>query len=123
MKGIILFGHGSRNPEWARPFHAIRAAVLARSPQTPVALGFLEAMRPTLDEAMDTLVTEGATTINIVPIFLATGSHIAKDLPQLAAAAMDRHPGVTINIAAPAGEVVSVIEAMASYASSDFWSD
>ena len=115
-KGIVLFGHGSRNPEWAKPFHAIRDAMLSKVPAVPVALGFLEAMRPTLDEAIDSLVAGGVTAIDIVPIFLATGSHITKDLPQLAAIAMDRHPGIVITIAEPAGESPSVICAMADYA-------
>lgn len=116
MKGIVLFGHGARNPEWAKPFHAIRDALLIRAPETPVALGFLEAMRPTLNEAVDSLVSAGADHICIVPIFLATGAHITKDLPLLAAAAMDRHPGISIEIAMPAGESTLVIDAMAAYA-------
>ena len=116
MIGVILFGHGARNPEWAKPFHAIRDTLFVRAPETPVALGFLEAMRPTLNEAVDSLVAVGVDQIQIVPIFLATGAHIAKDLPRLAAAAMDRHPGINIEIAAPAGESALVIEAMAAYA-------
>ena len=116
MKGIILFGHGSRNPEWAKPLHAIRDAILARVPAQLVALAFLETMRPTLDEAIDGLVKSGATEIDIVPIFLATGGHIAKDLPQLAVAAMERHPGIAITVAMAAGESSLVIEAMAEYA-------
>jgi sirohydrochlorin cobaltochelatase len=116
MKGIVLFGHGARNPEWAKPFHAIRDELSARAPQIPVALGFLESMRPTLDEAIDSLAESGVTEVNIVPIFLATGAHIARDLPQLAAAAMDRHPGMTITIAIPAGESAQVVAAMAEYA-------
>ena len=116
MRGIVLFGHGSRSPDWAKPFHAIRRAIMVRSPAMPVALGFLEAMRPTLDEAIDSLAAQGATEVDIVPIFLATGGHIAGDLPRLAAGAMDRHPGVVIRVAAPAGEASSVIEAMADYA-------
>jgi sirohydrochlorin ferrochelatase len=30
MKGILLYGHGARNPEWAQPFHRIREAIKAR---------------------------------------------------------------------------------------------
>lgn len=116
MKGLVLFGHGSRNSDWAQPFHAIREVIRSRSPGTPVALAFLESMRPTLDEAIDELVKHGAIEIDIVPIFLATGGHIAKDLPQLAANAMERHPGVAIAIALPAGESSLVIDAMAVYA-------
>ena len=116
MKGIVLFGHGARNPEWAEPFHSIRDAMLKREPDAMVELGFLEAMQPTLDQAIDALVARGATNIAIVPIFIATGGHIARDLPQLAAAAMDRHSHVEVTIAAPVGQAVTIIEAMADYA-------
>ena len=114
--GIILFGHGARNPEWAEPFHRIRKAILRDAPQTPVALGFLELMRPSLDEAVDSLVARGVSHIRIVPIFMAAGSHVRKDLPQLAADAMDRHPGLRIELAAPVGEADGVIDAMAAHA-------
>ena len=116
MKGILLFGHGARNPEWAQPFHRIRDAILAREPEALVAPGFLELMRPSFDEGVDCLVRQGATQIVVVPIFMAAGSHIKKDLPQLAANAMDRHAGLTIELAAPVGEAGTVLAAMADYA-------
>lgn len=116
MKAVILFGHGARNPEWAEPFHRIRAAMLARAPAVPVALGFLELMQPSLEQAIDDLVRNGADDIAIVPIFMAAGSHVKKDLPRMAADAMARHAGVRIGIAAPVGEAADVIEAMATYA-------
>jgi sirohydrochlorin cobaltochelatase len=52
----------------------------------------------------------------VVPIFMAAGSHVKKDLPRLAADAMDRHMGLEIELAAPVGEVESVLAAMADYA-------
>ena len=115
-KAVILFGHGARNPEWAEPFHRIRAAMLAKEPSVPVVLGFLELMQPSLEEAIDQLVKDGADELVIVPIFMAAGSHVKKDLPQLAANAMDRHAGLTITLAPPVGEAVPVIDAMAAYA-------
>ncbi|MCE9568787.1 MAG: CbiX/SirB N-terminal domain-containing protein, partial [Rhodocyclales bacterium] len=69
MRGILLFGHGARNPEWARPFHRIRDAILAREPATLVEPGFLELSRPSFDESVDCLVRQGATEIVVVPIF------------------------------------------------------
>jgi sirohydrochlorin cobaltochelatase len=93
MKGILLYGHGARNPEWAQPFHRIREAIKARDPRTLVEPGFLELMRPTFDEGVNCLVEQGATKIIVVPIFMAAGSHVKKDLPRLAADAMDRHEG------------------------------
>lgn len=116
MKGIILFGHGARNPGWAAPFHRIRDSILARQPDARVEMGFLELMRPTLDEGIDCLVAQGASEIVIVPIFMAAGSHIKKDLPLMAASAMDRHPTLAITLADPVGEVAEVVGAMADYA-------
>ncbi|OHC65089.1 MAG: hypothetical protein A3H93_11240 [Rhodocyclales bacterium RIFCSPLOWO2_02_FULL_63_24] len=116
MKAILLYGHGARNPEWAQPFHRIRAAIKARDPKALVEPGFLELLRPSFDEGVATLVAQGATEIVVVPIFMAAGSHVKKDLPQLAANAMDRHPGLVIELAAPVGEAASVLAAMADYA-------
>ena len=116
MKGILLFGHGARNPEWAQPFHRIRDAILARQPEALVEPGFLELLRPTFDGGVDCLVCHGATEIVVVPIFMAAGSHVKKDLPRMAADAMDRHAGLAISLAAPVGEAAPVLAAMADYA-------
>lgn len=116
MKGILLFGHGARNPEWAQPFHLVRDAILAREPAALVEPGFLELMRPSFDEGIERLVQQGASEIVIVPIFMAAGSHVRKDLPRMAADAMDRHAGLVIALAAPVGEAAPVLAAMADYA-------
>lgn len=115
-RAVILFGHGARNAEWAEPFHRIRAAMEAAAPEVPVALAFLELMRPSLDESIESLAGAGAKEITIVPVFVAGGSHVKKDLPRMAADAMDRYPGVVIGIAPPVGEAEPVIAAMAAYA-------
>ena len=116
MKGILLLGHGARNPDWAAPFHRIREAILERQPEALVETGFLELMRPTLDEAIDALVVRGVRHMVIVPIFMSAGVHIRKDLPLLAAAAMERHRQLSISLADPVGEAPEVIGAMANYA-------
>ena len=116
MKAILLYGHGARNPEWAEPFHRIRATIKLRDPKALVEPGFLELMRPSFDEGVACLVDQGATEIVVVPIFMAAGSHVKKDLPQMAANAMDRHVGLAIALAAPVGEAEPVLAAMADYA-------
>lgn len=116
MKAILLYGHGARNPEWAQPFQRIRDAIKLRDPRALVEPGFLELMRPSFEEGVACLVDQGATRIVVVPIFMAAGSHVKKDLPRLAADAMDRHAGLLIELAAPVGEVDSVLAAMADHA-------
>jgi sirohydrochlorin cobaltochelatase len=116
MKGIILFGHGSRTAEYIRPFERIRDAIAAQQPDAMVELGFLELTQPSLDESIECLVRRGVTEISVVPIFIGPGRHVLKDLPHLAANAMDRHPALKISLAAPVGEAQEVIDAMAKFA-------
>jgi len=116
MKGIILFGHGSRTAEYVKPFERIRDAMAVQQAGAVVELGFLELTRPSLDESIEDLVKRGVTEISVVPIFIGPGRHVLKDLPQIAANAMDRHPALEITLAAPVGEAQEVIDAMAKFA-------
>jgi len=116
VKGIILFGHGSRTAEYVKPFERIRDTMAAQQPEAMVELGFLELTRPSFDESIECLVKRGVTEIAVVPIFIGPGRHVLKDLPQLAANAMDRFPGLEISLASPVGEAQEVIDAMAKFA-------
>jgi len=116
MKAIILFAHGARNPDWAQPILAIRAAMLARRPGVRVEAAFLEFILPQLPETIDTLVAEGCRDIAIVPMFMAQTGHTKRDLPALLDAARERHADLVIRVATPIGEAVSVVAAIADYA-------
>ena len=116
MKGIILFGHGARNPEYIEPFKRIRASVERSAPGTLVEIGFLELTQPPLEDAVACLVARGAQAVKVVPIFFAPGKHVLKDLPQRLGDAIDHFPGVEFEVAACVGEIDAVIEAMAAHA-------
>ena len=115
---IVLFGHGARDPEWAGPMRRIRDAVLARADAPRVELAFLEFMSPTLPEAIASLAAAGARRVAVVPIFLAQGGHLKRDLPVLLEEARSAHPGCEITLATAAGEAEPVVGAMADYAAS-----
>jgi sirohydrochlorin cobaltochelatase len=115
-QGILLFGHGARNPEYAEPFLRIKATMQARDPQARIEIGFLELQQPTFEEAVDALVRQAVDDIRIVPIFFAPGRHVLKDLPERAAAVLDRYPDLKLEVADAVGMVPTVIEAMAEYA-------
>ena len=109
-QGIVLFAHGSRDAEWARPFERV-AAALSKRKEFLVKIAYLELMRPSLDEALADLVAGGVGAIRIVPMFLGMGGHVREDLPRLVAAA---NPPVKVTIDPPIGEQASVIEAIAA---------
>ena len=113
MKGLVLFAHGSRDREWARPFEQL-AATLSRRTDAAVRLAYLELMPPSLGDAIGALVADGVKSVRIVPVFLGPGGHTKQDLPRLAAAACARHPDTEIIVEPPIGEQPSVIEAIAT---------
>lgn len=113
---VVLFGHGARDPEWARPMQRIRACMLVEPDAPRVELAFLEFMQPDLSTAVADLVAEDVDRIAIVPVFLAQGGHLKRDLPLLLEEIRQRHPGCTISLARAAGEAERVIAAMAGYA-------
>ena len=112
-RGLLLFAHGARDPNWARPFDAIAERVRSAAPSTPVALGFLEFMMPSLAEAAEQLIDAGCNSIHVVPLFLGAGGHVRKDLPELLGRLALRHPHVKFQLHAAIGEVDEVVEAMA----------
>ncbi len=113
--GLILFGHGARDPRWAEPFERLRDRVAARRADVPVTLAYLEIMKPDLDAAADALVVEGCRHLAIVPIFFGQGAHLRRDLPEKVDALRLRLPDIEIVVAGAAGEDDDVLAAIADY--------
>ena len=111
--GIVLFAHGSRDAQWARPFEQLAAAVSAKV-EASVKLAYLELMQPSLDEAITALAREGAMAIRVVPVFLGPGGHVSQDLPKLIASIRRQHPALDISLDPPIGEQPAVIDAIAA---------
>ena len=107
-KAVILFAHGSRDPQWARPFERIAEELQRRLPDTAVRVAYLETMRPTLAEAVAAL--GGVDAIRVVPLFLGQGGHVKEDLPRIVSALQD--PRITL--APPIGEDPAIVEAIAT---------
>ena len=115
MHGIVLFAHGARDPEWARPFEAIRDRIRAARPECPIELAYLEIMQPTLDEAVARLVDEGAAAITVFPLFMAQGGHLKQDLPRIVADIRIQRPHVPIALESAIGDVPELLEAIAAW--------
>lgn len=115
MRGIVLFAHGAHDPEWARPFEAIRDTMRKQRPEYPIQLAYLEMMSPTLDEAVDSLVSQGASAITVFPLFMAQGGHLKNDLPLILDAMRAAHPHIPISLESAIGEVPEIIGAIARW--------
>ncbi len=114
-RAVVLFAHGARDPGWAQPFRAIKRLLEARQPGIVVELAFLEIMQPSLDDAVAGLVSAGARSITIAPLFMAQGGHLKNDLPVILNAIRARHDGLELKLLPAIGEVGPVLDAIAAW--------
>jgi sirohydrochlorin cobaltochelatase len=114
--GLLLFCHGARDPNWARPFEAVRHRVSERAPDVPVVLGYLEFMSPGLIDAGHALAAAGCTHVDVIPLFLGAGGHVRKDLPALMDTLRLAHPQMSWTVQPSIGEAAAVVHAMADVA-------
>jgi sirohydrochlorin cobaltochelatase len=101
VKAAILFGHGSRDPQWRRPIEAVAQRLAGR---LPVRCAYLELDTPDLATAAGELIAQGATELRILPMFLGAGRHAREDLPRLVEALQIQHPDVRFELRPTVGE-------------------
>lgn len=82
-KGLLLIGHGSKLPfnkelieETARIISKTDGGFIVKS-------GFMSINTPTVKEKLEEFRSENIDTLVIVPLFLAKGIHILRDIPAI----------------------------------------
>ncbi|MDP1953160.1 MAG: CbiX/SirB N-terminal domain-containing protein [Polaromonas sp.] len=116
QQGVILFAHGSRDPQWRLPIEAVAAAIRARDADALVNCAYLELCTPDLPQAATELIAAGAGRIKIFPLFLGVGKHAREDLPVLVAELRALHPALVVELLPTAGEHPDMTALMADIA-------
>jgi len=83
MNGVMICGHGSRDPRAVAEFRALVEAIDRRLPHLPVESGFLEFARPVLREGLDRLRARGVDRVLAVPGMLFAAGHVKNDVPSV----------------------------------------
>lgn len=99
--GIVIAGHGSRDPDAVREFEELVALVKARAPQHAVSHGYLEFAAPTISEAITDSLAAGATQVAVVPGVLLAARHAKNDMPAELLAMAREHPAIDFHFGAP----------------------
>ncbi|MDR0674471.1 MAG: CbiX/SirB N-terminal domain-containing protein [Zoogloeaceae bacterium] len=114
---LALLGHGARDPAWADALLAVRAKIHARDPACRVELAFLEHLPPTLETLLAALKDEGGIAhVLVLPMFIASGGHLKRDLPTRIARLQAQFPQIQIELTAAIGLSDTVQEAMSKAA-------
>ena len=114
--GIILFAHGSRDPQWRLPIEAVAVQIAQREPGVLVRCAYHELCLPSLPDAAIDLIANGALVLRVFPLFLGVGKHAREDLPLLIEAIRSSHPSVVVELLPTAGEFPKLTALMADIA-------
>jgi len=99
--GIVLAGHGSRDPDAVREFEALVELVRERAHPHPVSHGYLEFSSPTLSDAVAANLALGAQQVAMVPGVLLAARHAKNDLPAEMLTLAREHPAIDFHFGAP----------------------
>ena len=95
---LLIMVHGSPRPESNRDMFAVveslRCGEKAEHEYSIIEVGFMECNEPSIPEAIDLCIDQGAQKVVAVPYFLHTGNHVADDLPTALEEAQQKYPHV-----------------------------
>jgi sirohydrochlorin ferrochelatase len=82
-KGMLLVGHGSKLPYNKELIETTARMIAEKSDEYIVRSGFMSLNTPTVQEQLDAFRSEKIDMLVVVPLFLAKGVHINKDIPEI----------------------------------------
>ena len=103
VNGVILLAHGATDPRWKQPFEQLVIRLRGRLPDAQIGLAYMEFSTPTLLDAAGQMKLSGASSVQVIPLFLSNGGHTSRDLPPLVEQAK-AITGLSITLTSALGE-------------------
>ncbi|MDE3226399.1 MAG: NAD(P)H-dependent oxidoreductase subunit E [Nitrospirota bacterium] len=97
ITGLLIVGHGSRDPNANVEFESLVAAYRATRPEIEVAHGYVELARPSLSTALRDLA-QRADSVVVLPLFLFAAGHVKNDIPLALSQARQDFPTVRFTV-------------------------
>lgn len=95
--GVVLLGHGSRDPGTGTEIKALCATLADGRPDVRFHHAFLN-QDPTLDAAVEALAAAGCTRITVLPLLVFIGRHMTDDVPEALERLRALYPAVTFRL-------------------------
>ena len=100
---LILLAHGSRDPNWAKPFQMLSANLKREHPNRKIELAFMELSEPSLNTVLTGYLEQGIVEVEVLPIFFAAGRHLKEDVPKMLKTFSETR-NVKVTLLGPIGE-------------------
>ena len=108
--GILLVGHGSREPDGNEPVLELCRQVEAQLGITPVQPCYLEFATPTIEEGLASLGRRGVERVVVVPLQLTAGRHVRYDIPCEVGKSLAKMSNMFVSFARHVGSHPSLID-------------
>ncbi|KAK9925367.1 hypothetical protein M0R45_033691 [Rubus argutus] len=110
--GIIIVDHGSRRKESNLMLNELVDMFRERTGYAIVEPAHMELAEPSIQDAFNSCVEQGANRVIVSPFFLLPGRHWSQDIPSLTAEAAKEHPAVSYMVTAPLGLHPQLVDVM-----------
>jgi sirohydrochlorin cobaltochelatase len=109
----LLVAHGSRDPRWRKPFEALMHRLQAKEGYNTYGLCYMEMCEPTVEQHLATVNIQTYTSVRIVPLFMASGAHVANEIETLRHEIKAQYPHLNeVEVMQPIGEHPLMQQAM-----------
>jgi sirohydrochlorin ferrochelatase len=115
---LLLVAHGSRRQASNDEVQQLRTTlqIKLRDRFEYVGCAFLELAEPSIPDAIQTCIDDGATGISVLPYFLAAGRHVTEDIPAIVQTKKNQYPDIDIRILPYLGAAAGLIDLLAAAA-------
>lgn len=96
MEAIVYISHGSRSNDWNEKFITFIKETMEGNIAPIQAYGFFELASPSIGEAIQSCIQQGATMVTVVPVLLLSGNHALIDIPTEIKEAQAQFPEIPI---------------------------
>ncbi len=112
VQRLILLAHGSRDPRWREPFEQLAQKLKQELGEDRVRLAFMEFAPPSLAEVSRESAEEGIGNLRVLPLFMAGGGHVDRDISAQIRKLKEDFPHLHIELLPPMGEHPEIANAM-----------
>lgn len=97
---LLVIAHGSRRATSNEEVKAVvdRLRAMQGDRFAGIEAAFLELAEPSIEDGLALLAGRGARHIVVMPYFLAAGSHVTQDIPEMLDAFRTGHPDIRLTL-------------------------
>ena len=81
--GVLVLGHGSKLTYNKHTVEAVATMLAERMTDAIIKTAYLNMDSPTVEEGVESFAETDVTTLYVLPLFLAHGTHTLKDIPEI----------------------------------------